>query len=118
MKCILRNDREVVWNKIEGELANEMQKLRENKCLDLLTVSGISVKKMKLFNFDSDEDADDIDFSSIKTADMIMCRYRCEFETESDMDPLESRTTRSELGILVERYRYTPAPTVPCECII
>ena len=70
MKCILRNDREVDWNKIEGELANKMQKLRENKRSDLLTLSGIAVKKLKLFNFDSDEEAEDIDVPSIKTASL------------------------------------------------
>ena len=45
MKCILHNDREVVWNKTKGELANEMQKLTESKHSDLFAWSSISVKK-------------------------------------------------------------------------
>ena len=66
---------------------------------------------MKQINFNSDEDAEYIGVPSIKTAaDTGMRRSRCEVETEVDMDPLQWRTTRSELGILVERHHYTPAP--------
>ena len=32
---------DVILSKIEGELTNEMQKVRESKCSDLLAVSGI-----------------------------------------------------------------------------
>ena len=60
-------------------------KLRERKRSDLLTVSGISVKRMKLFKFDSDEDEEDIDVPSITTAHMGMCGYRGEVETDGDM---------------------------------
>ena len=66
-----------------------MQKLRESKCSDFLAVSGISVKKMKLFNFYSGENAEDVDVPSIKTVDIGMHRYRREMETNGDMEPLQ-----------------------------
>ena len=45
---------------------------RKVNAADLLAVSGISVRKMKLVDFDSNEDADDINVISIKTTHMDM----------------------------------------------
>ena len=64
-----------------------MQKLRESKHSNLLAVSDISVKTLIQFNFDSDEDAEDIDVPSIKTTYMGIHHYRCEAETNSDVEP-------------------------------
>ena len=106
---MLRNDIYiVVWNKIEGELSNKMKKLIEGK-LRLLAVWYFS-QKMKLFNFDSDEDAEDIYVPSLKTADTGIIRYRCEVESDGDIMIwilCSGGKTRSELGI--------PTATVMCE---
>ena len=44
---------------------------------------------MKMFNFDSDENAEDIDVPSIKTADMCRRHHRCVVETDDDIDPFQ-----------------------------
>ena len=70
-------------NRIEGELANEIQKLGDSIRSDLLAVSGVSVKEMKL---DSDQDAEDL--LQLKLRIQIFDVY---------MNPLQWWTTRSEL---------------------
>ena len=63
-------------------------------------------------------DAEDVDIPSIEMMNMAMRHYRSQVETDSDVNPLQWWTARVyvEFGILVKRYPYTPAATVPCEC--
>ena len=72
---------------------------------------------MKMFNFDSEEDAEDVNIPSTEMMDMSMCRCRCEVETDVDVGLLPWWTTHiyADLEILVKRYPYNPAATVACQ---
>ena len=49
----------------------------------------IAFKRMKIFNFDSEEDAENVDLPSIEMTDIDICHYRIEVETYGDVDPLQ-----------------------------